>query len=131
VFIKWYRERLRTTLTGTILATLHFVVVLAVIVLIAFWPSRDWPWWGLLPFVLDFPFSYCIERAVRVTVAIVLWLPHGTLEKFLLARREPLSSLNLFWVPAVEYLALGTMWHYFWPRLLRMAVRIIGRSRGQ
>ena len=115
----WYRSRWQATKVGTILATVHFTMISLLIALISISPSKDWAWWPIFPFVLDFPAAYVINFISTLVVKFVLILPHTGFEKWLLSQREPFSSLNLFWAPTCSFLVLGTIWHYYWPLLLK------------
>ena len=115
--LAWYRSRLQRTKLGTILATVHFCLLSLLIAAISISPSRDWPWWTMVPSILDFPFSYVVTLVSIVVLQAALALPHAGFEAWLLAQREPFSSFDLFWLPAILYLILGTMWHYYWPQI--------------
>lgn len=54
-------------------------------------------------------------------------LPHGAFEGWLLSRREPFGSLDLFWLPGILYLSLGTIWQYFWPWILLRVHRWVSK----
>jgi hypothetical protein len=126
---EWYRARLRQSRLGTILATGHFMIVSAVIAGISVLPSGDWPWWTLVPFVLDIPFSFVIQFLCDGLLRLVLSIPHTAFESLLLRQREPFSSLDLFWLPAFLYVFLGTVWHYYWPQAPRVLRSFAGRKR--
>jgi len=117
--LAWYRSRWQRTKVGTVLATTHFCLISLLIGAIAISPSKDWPWWPIVPFVLDYPFSYVITFVSASATKIMLFLPHAGLERWLLNQREPFSSLDLFWLPAILFVVLGTLWHYYWPQVPR------------
>jgi len=101
------------------MATTHFCLISLLIGAIAISPSKDWPWWPIVPFIVDYPFSYVITFVSASAMKIILFLPHAGLERWLLNQREPFSSLDLFWLPAILFLVLGTLWHYYWPQVPR------------
>ncbi len=101
------------------MATTHFCLISLLIGAIAISPSKDWPWWPIVPFIVDYPFSYVITFVSASAMKIILFLPHAGLERWLLNQREPFSSLDLFWLPAILFLVPGTLWHYYWPQVPR------------
>jgi hypothetical protein len=66
---------------------------------------------------------YLIASLGHGIVNVALTIPHATFEQWLLSQREPFSSFDLFWVPAFLFTSLGTLWHYYWPQLLRWIMR--------
>jgi hypothetical protein len=118
--------RWRTSKVGSVLAGLHLLVVSLLVLLISVNPGHDWPWWGAVPFVLDLPLSFLVDRLSDGIVNAVMALPHGAFESWLLTLREPFSSFALFWLPAILYLSLGTLWHYYWPQALSFVFRKLG-----
>jgi hypothetical protein len=129
MLVAWYKERSRRAQVGTLFATLHFVAILALVVLISLWPSNDWPWWGLVPTVIDFPVSLPLLFLSQYLVDTLSRMPHAALEHFLLSMPEPFSSLDLFWLPAFSSLVLGTLWYYVWPQWMVGCVELIQRRR--
>jgi hypothetical protein len=129
MFVAWYTERLRKTKVGTISATAHFAGLLSVIALICISPGNDWPWWTVVPFCIDFPLSVPMQYLFSGIGEVIERLPHSALERFLLSMREPFSSFDLFWLPAVGYLVLGTIWYYYWTQGLVHWGQRIDRNR--
>jgi len=121
--LAWYHARLQKTKLGTVLATTHFCILSLLLGGIVISPSRDWPWWAAIPFILDLPFSFAITLLSNCIRDLILILPHAGLERWLLAQREPFTSLDLFWLPAILYTVLGTLWHYYWPQLPKLIQR--------
>ena len=125
---KWMQMRWKQTKIGTILASIHCVFVSVIIAGISISPSQDWPWWTLFPFLADLPFSFVIKFLLDNFRDSIVLLPHFGLEHWLLNQREPFCSLDLFWLPAILFLILGTMWHYYWPLLLKIIFQRLFRS---
>jgi hypothetical protein len=113
----------RASKAGSVLAIGHFVILSVILIGISTNPGIDWPWWIAAPFTLDLPFSFMVQGLTYVIREAVVALPHGAFEGWLLSRREPFGSLDLFWLPAILYLSLGTIWQYFWPFLLEIDKR--------
>jgi hypothetical protein len=118
--MNWYRARFNQSRLGAVLATVHFGLVFVLLAGICISPSNDWPWWVIVPFALDVPFSFVIDFVSDLLLRLVLLVPHGAFEGWLSRQREPFSSFDLFWLPAGLYLFLGTAWHYYWPQLPRL-----------
>ena len=117
--LAWYLKQYSRTKVGTLLATLHFAIVAVLLAAIMISPSSDWMWWAIVPFFLDLPISFLIQLLCSGAIAVIEWLPHAGIERFLLQLREPFQSLDLFWLPAIGYLVLGSLWHFYWPLALQ------------
>ena len=115
--VKWYRSLWYKTKVGTILATAHFVLLSALLVMICIHPGSDWPWWPLAPFIVDLPISVVINFLSEISVKAIFLIPHS--ETWLQPVREPLSSLGLFWLPGGYFLVFGTLWHYHGPQVIK------------
>jgi hypothetical protein len=115
----WYLRQYDRTKVGTLLATAHFAVVAALLAGISIAPSNDWMWWPVVPFFLDLPVSLLIQLLCSGLMQLIEWLPHAGLERLMLQLRDPFQSIDLFWLPGFAYLALGTVWHFYWPLVLQ------------
>ncbi len=131
MLVAWYKERSRRAQVGILFATLHFVVILALVVAISLWPGNDWPWWGLVPAVIDFPLSIPVYFLYDHMFTAISRTPRAALEHFLLSMPEPFSSLDLFWLPAISSLVLGTLWYYVWPQWMVRCGELIQRRRSR
>jgi hypothetical protein len=123
--INWYRKLLARTRIGTTLATLHVCFMLVLLGSLSISPGRDWAWWPLAPTVLDFPASIPINAFSVLCTLIFSVTPHQGLDTWLMTRRDPFSSVNLFWFPAINFLVFGTLWHYYWPQAVRFIFRAL------
>lgn len=111
----WYLRQYQRTKAGTVLASIHFAMVMLLLVAIGIWPGKDWMWWAAVPFILDFPVSLLVRYLCDSVIAIIESSPHAGFERFMLQWPEPFQSVDLFWLPALGYLILGTLWHFYWP----------------